>query len=200
MVLSYLLVAVPLVTLTPQSRGSNGSTLTCDATQIHADSYRLTTEAQALNLTRPRTNWWDAFEVTLSPYRDALADINEGAWRSLNERSKSTIATCLEPSSSTSQQERVRANLHPCVESASVRPRIRIESVGRSRQSWIPAGGSSFPRRVGAQGGDHFALRIARAINYPGARSVARRRGDTRRCTRRRPARECCIESTRRAV
>ena len=79
MVLSYLLVAVPLVTLTPQSRGSNGSTLTCDATQIHADSYRLTTEAQALNLTRPRTNWWDAFDVTLSPYRDALADINEGA-------------------------------------------------------------------------------------------------------------------------
>ena|SRR5436309_12437007 len=95
MVLSYLLVAFPLVTLTPQSRGSNGSTLTCDATQIQADSYRLTTEAQALNLTRPRTNWWDAFEVTLSPYRDALADINEGAWRSLNERSKSTIATCL---------------------------------------------------------------------------------------------------------
>ncbi len=58
---------------------SRKPTLTCDPAQLHADSYRLTTEAQALNLTRPRTQWWDAFDITLEPYRDALAEINEGS-------------------------------------------------------------------------------------------------------------------------
>src|SRR5262245_38886963 len=32
---------------------------TCDAEFINRDSYRLSTDAQALNVTRPRTNWWD---------------------------------------------------------------------------------------------------------------------------------------------
>jgi hypothetical protein len=53
--------------------------LTCNAAQIHPDSYRLSTEAQALNLTRPRTNWWDGFDFTLQTHRDALSDLNEGA-------------------------------------------------------------------------------------------------------------------------
>jgi hypothetical protein len=56
-----------------------GRGLTCDPAQIDPDSYRLTTDAQALNLTRPRTRWWDAFDATLAPYHDALADLNGGA-------------------------------------------------------------------------------------------------------------------------
>jgi hypothetical protein len=61
------------------ARSSDTRTLTCDPAQLRETSYRLTTEAQALNLTRPRTEWWDAFDITLGPYRDALADINEGS-------------------------------------------------------------------------------------------------------------------------
>lgn len=53
--------------------------LTCNAEQIHPDSYRLSTDAQALNLTRPRTNWWDGFDFTLATHRDTLADLNDGA-------------------------------------------------------------------------------------------------------------------------
>jgi hypothetical protein len=61
------------------SARSLAGSLTCDAAQLRADSYRLTTEVQALNLTRPRTTWWDAFDLTLSRSRDALADLNDGA-------------------------------------------------------------------------------------------------------------------------
>jgi hypothetical protein len=32
-----------------------------------------------LNLTRPRTDWWDGFDATLRTHRDALADLNDGA-------------------------------------------------------------------------------------------------------------------------
>jgi hypothetical protein len=53
--------------------------LTCSPEKIHPDSYRLATQAQALNLTRPRTDWWDGFDFTLGTERDALADLNEGA-------------------------------------------------------------------------------------------------------------------------
>ena len=78
---SSLLVGLALV-MSPASIGARtgeSATLTCDPAQLREDSYRLTTEAQALNLTRPRTHWWDAFDITLGPYRDALADINEGS-------------------------------------------------------------------------------------------------------------------------
>jgi hypothetical protein len=76
-----LLVAGSLMVSAAGANGRNHpeSTLTCDPAHLRADSYRLSTEAQALNLTRPRTRWWDAFDVTLGPYHDALADINEGA-------------------------------------------------------------------------------------------------------------------------
>jgi hypothetical protein len=53
--------------------------LTCDARVLDAESYRLATDAQALNVTRPRTDWWDGFDVTLAPYRNALGDLNAAA-------------------------------------------------------------------------------------------------------------------------
>jgi hypothetical protein len=53
--------------------------LTCDPAAIEPGSYRLATDAQALNVTRPRTDWWDGFDLTLETHRDALADLNEGA-------------------------------------------------------------------------------------------------------------------------
>jgi hypothetical protein len=59
--------------------GTSAAQLTCNAAHIHPDSYRLATEAQALNLTRPRTDWWDGFDLTLRIHRDALGDLNDGA-------------------------------------------------------------------------------------------------------------------------
>jgi hypothetical protein len=78
---SSLLVGLALaMSSTPiGARSPESNTLTCDPAQLRETSYRLTTEAQALNLTRPRTQWWDAFDITLGPYRDALADINEAS-------------------------------------------------------------------------------------------------------------------------
>ena len=39
--------------------------VTCDPEYLNRDSYRLATDAQALNVTRPRTDWWDGFDATL---------------------------------------------------------------------------------------------------------------------------------------
>ena len=74
------LLSLPIV-LALTSPVAHGQTraMTCDPGQIRADSYRLTTEAQALNLTRPRVDWWEAFDMSLEPYRDALWDVNAGA-------------------------------------------------------------------------------------------------------------------------
>jgi hypothetical protein len=53
--------------------------LTCDASLIKRESYRLATDAQALNVTRPRTNWWDGFDASLRTHQDALGDLNDAA-------------------------------------------------------------------------------------------------------------------------
>jgi hypothetical protein len=39
------------------SRASQGST--CDESAIDPESYKLATEAQALNVLRPRDRWWE---------------------------------------------------------------------------------------------------------------------------------------------
>lgn len=52
---------------------------TCDAERLNRESYRLSTDAQALNVTRPRTDWWDGFDASLRTHQDALGDLNEGA-------------------------------------------------------------------------------------------------------------------------
>jgi hypothetical protein len=66
-----LLLSSPAVAQIPPS--------TCDPELLNRDSYRLSTEAQALNVTRPRTNWWDGFDATLRTHQDALGDLNEAA-------------------------------------------------------------------------------------------------------------------------
>lgn len=62
-----------LVTLAPLAFAAE-QPLTCDPTAIERDSYRLTTEAQALNVTAQRTSWWDGFN--LGKHEAALADLN----------------------------------------------------------------------------------------------------------------------------
>ena len=54
-------------------------TYTCDPGQLNRESYRLTTDAQALNVTRPRTNWWDGFDASLRTHQHALGDLNDAA-------------------------------------------------------------------------------------------------------------------------
>lgn len=52
---------------------------TCDPEFINRESYRLSTDAQALNVTRPRTGWWDGFDASLRTHEHALGDLNEAA-------------------------------------------------------------------------------------------------------------------------
>lgn len=56
---------------------------TCDPAQINPDSYRLTTEAQAWNIIRPREPWWEAYGIWKSPRE--VGDLNEGATRLAEE-------------------------------------------------------------------------------------------------------------------
>lgn len=57
---------------------SAGTLATCDPDLIDRDSYRLATEAQALNVLQPRYRWWDAF-VNIGKHEWDLADLNETA-------------------------------------------------------------------------------------------------------------------------
>lgn len=52
---------------------------TCDAAAIDPESYRLMTEAQALNLLRPREPWWEPYGVWKAPHE--IGTVNEGALR-----------------------------------------------------------------------------------------------------------------------
>ena len=71
--------AVVLVAAMSSPVVARAQDLTCDPARIKAESYRLATDAQALNVTRPRTNWWDGFDASLRTHHDALGDLNEGA-------------------------------------------------------------------------------------------------------------------------
>jgi hypothetical protein len=42
---------------------TNSAPLTCDPATIAAESYRLTVEAQALNVTKPYYRWWDNYDI-----------------------------------------------------------------------------------------------------------------------------------------
>jgi hypothetical protein len=50
---------------------------TCDPAAIDRESYRLATEAQALNVLRPRYEWWHGFLI--GKHADDLADLNDTA-------------------------------------------------------------------------------------------------------------------------
>jgi hypothetical protein len=72
-----LLLSSPAVAFA--QTGGGAATMTCDAEYINRESYRLSTDAQALNVTRPRTNWWDGFDASLRTHQNALGDLNDGA-------------------------------------------------------------------------------------------------------------------------
>src|SRR5687767_7104515 len=61
------------------SSSADAQTYTCDPEFLNRESYRLTTDAQALNVTRPRTSWWEAFDGSLRRHQNALGDLNYAA-------------------------------------------------------------------------------------------------------------------------
>jgi hypothetical protein len=71
--------AVVFTFLLSSPAGADAQTYTCDAAALNRDSYRLTTDAQAMNVTRPRTNWWDGFDASLRTHQNALGDLNDAA-------------------------------------------------------------------------------------------------------------------------
>ena len=71
LVVFTLLLSLPAV--------AAAQSFTCDAEFINRESYRLSTDAQALNVTRPRTNWWDGFDASLRTHQNALGDLNDAA-------------------------------------------------------------------------------------------------------------------------
>jgi len=68
----------------PQSPTASAP-ITCDPAAINPDSYRLTTEAQALNATRPPEPWWEPYGIWKAPRE--IGNPNEGAI-TLAERAK----------------------------------------------------------------------------------------------------------------
>src|SRR5690606_33399272 len=69
---AFVFAALSIALLSAQQPGS----ATCDPAAIDADSYALTTEAQALNVLRPREPWWERFGIA-GPRE--LGDVNEGS-------------------------------------------------------------------------------------------------------------------------
>jgi hypothetical protein len=47
----------------PAPPSKNSAPLTCDPSSIAQESYRLTVEAQALNVTKPYYRWWDNYDI-----------------------------------------------------------------------------------------------------------------------------------------
>ncbi len=63
----------------PQATPPAAPSLTCDEAKLTPDSYRLTTEAQALILTAKRTTWWDNFII--NRHLEAAWELHTGmAW------------------------------------------------------------------------------------------------------------------------
>jgi hypothetical protein len=66
-----------------QQPPASAATATCDEGHINPDSYRLTTEAQAWNIIRPREPWWEEYGIWKNPRE--VGDINEGATKLAEE-------------------------------------------------------------------------------------------------------------------
>jgi len=66
-----------LAAVLPLLADGQSSRATCDPSRIDPVSYRLVTEAQALNVTRPRDEWWDAFFI--NTHVSDLDDLNDTA-------------------------------------------------------------------------------------------------------------------------
>ncbi len=74
----------------PEPAPPPGAAATCAADAIKPESYRLTVEAQALNLTKPAYRWWDQYDIGKRPkdiedMDDAAIAIAERA-RELDDR------------------------------------------------------------------------------------------------------------------
>ena len=64
-------------------RQNTGGPATCDAAQINPDSYRLTTEAQAWNIIRPREAWWEDYGIWKNSRE--IGSVNEAATKLAEE-------------------------------------------------------------------------------------------------------------------
>ena len=85
-----LVLAVTLaspIALSALSDPIPAQTATCDVASINPESYRLTTEAQALNVTKPPARWWDNYNIGKDPKnpQDGAIAIAERA-RELDDR------------------------------------------------------------------------------------------------------------------
>jgi hypothetical protein len=69
-----LLVCFGIALMTTPPRAAAQAPATCDPERLDRESYRLTTEAQALNVLRPRSRWWDGFLI--GKHLEDLADLN----------------------------------------------------------------------------------------------------------------------------
>ncbi len=72
----WLVVSVVFVAA-QQAEVPTAPTLTCDEAKLVPDSYRLTTEAEALILTAKRTDWWDNFII--NRHLQAAWELHSGA-------------------------------------------------------------------------------------------------------------------------
>jgi hypothetical protein len=80
-------VAICLVSpLRAQERSpTSAPAATCDESSIDSESYKLTTEAQALNVMRPRDRWWEPYGIWKGPRE--IGDLNDASTR-LAERAR----------------------------------------------------------------------------------------------------------------
>ena len=85
--LVILAVACCFVALPPRAAAQSGASQSaaCGPDGIDPASYRLTTEAQALNVWRPREPWWEPYGLWKGPRE--IGDINQGATK-LAERAR----------------------------------------------------------------------------------------------------------------
>lgn len=74
---AVFVVFVAMASLWIAAPAAGEAPTTCDPERIDRESYRLTTEAQALNVLRPRYEWWDRFVI--GKHADDLADLNDTA-------------------------------------------------------------------------------------------------------------------------
>jgi hypothetical protein len=75
--LSIVFCAVLPASSQREEAGGIPAALTCDAGQLDADSYALTTRAMAEIVTEQRTGWWDGFRI--GKHAAALRDLNFSA-------------------------------------------------------------------------------------------------------------------------
>ena len=81
--IGLFLIGISALSPTPpaaaRQASSSPSSATCEAGEINTVSYRLTTEAQAMNVLRPPEPWWEPYGIWKGPRE--IGNVNEGAAR-----------------------------------------------------------------------------------------------------------------------